>query len=206
QNSSLGLWLQEKAYEQSRYKMVHLSDALRLGLLWMHGGIYLDLDVVVLVKLGAFVNSLVQSMNDMVANGILFFDRYHPFLGDCIRTLVSNYNPHVWGQNGPVLMRSVFLRWCNATIVEDMVGKSCKGVTLLPRRYFLPLNYSQHSKFFRDSDAEEVWNASGDSHIVHVYGSNSADVIAEPRSVYATVARRHCPRTFALSMKLDGHI
>ncbi|CAN7937406.1 unnamed protein product [Ixodes hexagonus] len=205
QHPTLGLWLQEAAYEQSRFKMIHLSDALRLGILWLYGGIYLDLDVVVLKKIDPFVNSLVQSMNDMVANGILIFSRHHPFLDECLRALVSNYNPNVWGQNGPVLMRSVFLRWCEAAKVEDVVGKTCKSVTLLPRRYFLPLNYSQSHKFFRNRDAEEVWEASKDSYVMHVYGSGRVGAIAEPGSAYAMAARSNCPKSFALSLKLDGH-
>lgn len=150
-------------------------------------------------------NSLTQSTDDMIANGFLAFSRRHPFIRKCIRALTAGYNPKDYGQNGPVLMRNTFVRWCNASSAEEVVGLVCGGVKLFPRKYFLPLNHTQWLKFFRTEHEREVWDALKSSYLMHVYGSKSFQVAAEPRSAYAMAAEMNCPITFALSMKMQGY-
>ena len=44
----------------SSYKVVHTSDVLRLLLIYLYGGLYLDLDYVVINDLTQYKNMLVE--------------------------------------------------------------------------------------------------------------------------------------------------
>ena len=75
-------WYLEGHFNRSQMPHVHLSDAVRLALLHKLGGIYLDLDVIVLRPLHCLHNTAgyLTQLNNWIENGVLTFDRMHPFI------------------------------------------------------------------------------------------------------------------------------
>ena len=55
-DTPLWQWWRSKRVLKSQFKTAHLSDALRLALLWKHGGFYSDLDTVAIKSFYALVN------------------------------------------------------------------------------------------------------------------------------------------------------
>ena len=65
------------SYQRSESRVVHLSDALRVLLVWRLGGLYLDTDYVVINDMSQYRNSLVNNGHDSLTNcAFSFSPRY----------------------------------------------------------------------------------------------------------------------------------
>lgn len=86
-------WYDLGLLEQSQYPHVHLSDAVRVAIMYKQGGIYLDLDCIVLRPLHCIRNTAgyLSSLPSWVENGVLSFDRSHPFLNFLMKVMVQYY-------------------------------------------------------------------------------------------------------------------
>lgn len=86
------------------------SDLLRLVLLYLHGGTYMDTDMIFLrPHLGSIPSDGAITVPE---NAVLHFPRpRHPFLAAALNNLMANYDGNDWGCNGPrVLKRTVMER------------------------------------------------------------------------------------------------
>ncbi|KAK4296514.1 hypothetical protein Pmani_030990, partial [Petrolisthes manimaculis] len=62
-------WYGRRAWQDSYWPQSHFNDALRWLLLWKYGGVYLDLDVVVLRPLTRLTNMAARESHKFVAAG-----------------------------------------------------------------------------------------------------------------------------------------
>lgn len=89
--------------ETSQWAVSHLSDVLRFVSLWKYGGIYLDLDVIVLKTLENLVpNFSGLEISSIAAAGIMGFDyqgKGHQWVEDCLKELNRDYRPDLWSHN-----------------------------------------------------------------------------------------------------------
>jgi len=72
-------WWQNGAIKQSSYKTVHLSDALRLALLYKYGGFYSDTDTITLKSFSDLMNY----------NGFGYLDEKKPYIGNILTVVYS---------------------------------------------------------------------------------------------------------------------
>lgn len=74
---------------QSKYQSTHTADVLRFLTLFKYGGIYLDLDVIVLKPLNSILPNFVSSENDdIVGSAIISFEKDglgHEIANTCVK-------------------------------------------------------------------------------------------------------------------------
>lgn len=91
--------------ESSNFAISHASDVLRYLTLWRYGGIYLDLDVVLLKSLeNVKPNFAGRESDHAVAAGVLSFSHDgpgHKWARQTLEDLKENFNGNQWGDNGP---------------------------------------------------------------------------------------------------------
>lgn len=91
--------------EASFYAKSHASDVLRYLTLWRYGGIYLDLDVVLIKTLEKLKPNFAGRESDhAVAAGVLSFDFEgdgHKWARQSLEDLKKNFDGWDWGNNGP---------------------------------------------------------------------------------------------------------
>lgn len=90
--------------ESSKYSFSHASDILRYLSLWKYGGLYLDLDVIVLKSLENLPPNYAGYDSENIAVGVLNFAATGPghHLAElCVDDLKHNFNGDTWGHNGP---------------------------------------------------------------------------------------------------------
>tara|TARA_R110002050_G_scaffold194086_2_gene329013 strand:+ start:915 stop:1835 length:921 start_codon:yes stop_codon:yes gene_type:complete len=95
----------------------NLGNGARLAILLKHGGIYLDLDHIVLKDVRALPYGFATVANK-ANNAFMHFPRSHPFLQDYSAVFVKEYNGSKWGHNGP---RAVEKVW------QDKWARKCQG-------------------------------------------------------------------------------
>lgn len=189
---------------QSEYSYQHMSDAVRVALLHKLGGIYLDLDVVVLRSLGNFRNAAGHVFIDgqsSVENGLLAFDRGNNFLSFLMRYMKQAYKPHDRSVIGPTALTRAFRLYCqhSSTKINDSIHEySCyKGtkVNLYNSSTFNPIGYMERETFFRDKFAFSDVSLLANSYSVHVYGSGHGAHVPE-NSLFAYLAKSYCPSVY----------
>ncbi|KAK8765078.1 hypothetical protein V5799_032318 [Amblyomma americanum] len=128
EGTPLGAWYRSGALNNSSYPVEHLADALRLAVLYNRGGVYLDIDVVVMRPLDCLPSFVCQSpawRGDLVSNGFLGFHRGDPFLLKLMNHTSRAYQPNKWSSIGPRLLRDVTLAYCGKRSVKELVGRRC---------------------------------------------------------------------------------
>ncbi|XP_045604060.1 lactosylceramide 4-alpha-galactosyltransferase isoform X2 [Procambarus clarkii] len=168
--SRLEGWYTRRKWEDSQWPLSHLTDGIRWLLLWKYGGVYLDLDALVLRSLAHLPNCAARESERYVAAGVLKFTRAHPLLRACLNHFARHFNGHVWGANGPELLTQVLIdRWDWRRYVQD-------DPDLANELLNDPQVYTLHT-----------WN----------FHTRYARVLLESQQPYALAALASCPVTAA---------
>ena len=110
----------------SQYRAVHTADAVRLLLIYKYGGLYLDLDYVVLRDLSHYKNMLLEEWDKpgegtiAVTNSAFMFTAKHPFLLAAMKALEAGYDNKCWACIGPILLTRVAKKITNVTMIQDI--------------------------------------------------------------------------------------
>jgi Alpha 1,4-glycosyltransferase conserved region/Glycosyltransferase sugar-binding region containing DXD motif len=137
----------------------HETDLIRLLIIYMEGGVYLDTDVIVLRQMSWLKNVLATQEDDYsTLNGaVLAFEAKNLFLLECIREFLMAYNGKAWAENGPELLTRVAQRGnlaCKNTDPEPFVQSRCH-VSVLKKGYFYPIGWGEvESACFTDTNPE----------------------------------------------------
>jgi hypothetical protein len=147
--------------ETGEFWYSHETDLIRLLILYMEGGVYLDTDVIVLRQMGWLKNVLATQEDDYsTLNGaVLAFEAKNVFLLECIREFVMAYNGKAWAENGPELLTRVAQRGnlaCKNSDPEPIVQSRCH-VSVLKKGYFYPIGWGEvESACFTDTNPEST--------------------------------------------------
>ncbi|CAK9206355.1 unnamed protein product [Sphagnum troendelagicum] len=90
---------------------LHYTDLLRLGVLYKYGGVYMDMDVIVLKPLDSLCNTVgseIFANGEVCLNGaIMAFNKSSPFLRQCVEEFTATYNDTLLEWNGAELVTPV---------------------------------------------------------------------------------------------------
>ena len=153
--SFLENFFHEAAYNGSSYQMVHLSDALRVLLVWKFGGLYLDLDYIVLNDMSHYQNFLASNGGG-VTNNAFSFSPGHSFLNKLINKMPDSYSTKCWNCIGPRLFTKCLKEYqMNKSQAEDLPVLPLKRYLSLSQNFDHSLLDSSHvalSKFITPPD------------------------------------------------------
>lgn len=139
------------------------ADFFRYAILYVYGGIYLDLDSDILVNLDKYLNKEDQAViareknhPNLFAQWALIFEKGHPFLERTIKYIVENIRqnkyPHdVHAMTGP----TVYTRAINAIVQEDanvsyrIVPDDYKGIMKFKYKLGKLLIYGDRSQHWK---------------------------------------------------------
>lgn len=131
----------------------HLSDLIRLAVLYKYGGVYLDTDFIFVKDLSGLRNAVgAQSINQVtkkwarVNGAVMIFDIQHPLLVDFLQEFATTFNGNKWGHNGPYLV---------SRVLERIEGRPEYDVTILHPKAFYPVDWIKIAKLFKKPETEE---------------------------------------------------
>ena len=150
-DTPLQAFFQEAAYKASSNAVVHLSDALRVLLVWRFGGLYLDTDYVVLNDLSHYQNITVRTGGGglAVTNNAFSFTARHPFLWLVMLHMEESYRPGCWTCIGPELLSKSVRQYTSEGRAGDLslVPMARSGNSLLsPLSALSNINISESSQ------------------------------------------------------------
>jgi len=90
----------------SNFYFVHLSDLLRLCLVYLHGGVYADLDLLFLRPISDTLNvtHITREKKDHITNSFFMGPPRAGFLREALRLFPKHYDPKCWDCAGPKLI------------------------------------------------------------------------------------------------------
>jgi hypothetical protein len=195
-NDNLGR-IYEEVKSTSSHKVEHVSDLARIALLKKFGGLYIDLDAV-LMKSTAHLNSFLLKN---FANGILKFRKGHPIIEALYHRLnETKFNPMSWIGLGEELIRKVVVDTCNFTTNNFEEASLNCNVTFLNKEYFLPVFWGEWKDLFgKDIELEtfkpEVMKPAYAIEFSNFLTSN-IPIIKGRRQLFEQVMKKYCPSVY----------
>lgn len=145
--------------KRSQIWMWELSDALRYTYLYKYGGKYMDTDSWTLRNLAPLQNVAGWQDGGLIANGVLFFERKHPFIDAIMQNFSKYFSSGSWGSSGPFLVSRIH----RSGQVDNTT------YTLVAPHVFYPTHYSQNHYPFVASHKEAVKNMIKGSYALHLW-------------------------------------
>lgn len=194
-------WYEKGEWRQSRFRIAHLSDYIRLVSLHRHGGLYMDLDYVVLKPLDEKLlhNVLLVEGNDgqQLNNGVMHFEPGHRLVNELIQYLAAEYDPEDYYLHGPTALTNIYIRLCsNGTGRMKKKSPMCPDVSLLSYKHFCPIGPPFWHLYFEEASDQSLSMISS-SYGVHLWNflSSKEPIRMGTRQLYATLAAKNCPIT-----------
>ncbi|KAH8335424.1 hypothetical protein KR074_001590, partial [Drosophila pseudoananassae] len=197
-------WLEKGDLFTSRYFFSHLSDFLRFMTLYRFGGIYLDMDVIVLRNLEHLPSNCVgaedsESLNCAVIK-IAATTKGHNIAKQFVYDLRKNFNGSMWANNGPGVVTRVTKKLCQTEDVPLMYLRLalCLGIKVFSPNAFYPVHWSKWRNFFDSDKLEETMFAIKYSYVAHLWNnlSKNETVTTTSNNAFRMIAEENCPRVY----------
>lgn len=187
------------------YLFSHISDFLRYLTLYRYGGIYLDMDVVMLRSMEEVPpNFTGAESNTHLAAGVMSLAHNgfgHEIAESCLREFQQNFDGSDWGNNGPGVITRVAQRICGTKDITLMLEnqKRCMGFRVFERNAFYAVPWKHWRHFFEPQLLEQTLAHTRDSYVVHVWNKMSKQQAIKVGSstAYGKYAEQHCPKAYA---------
>lgn len=192
--------------ESSIFPFRDASDVARILVLSKFGGIYLDLDFVVLRSFDDLVSDFAgaQSEGEGVVNGAVLRSKLNgngrEFIKRSLEELRDHFNGKVRGYNGPTLVSRVLKKMCNVNKVKEMYQKNCSGFTVYPPDYFYPIPYHNWKLYYSSGQEKKIKSILKKSYAIHVWNTLSTGAISNSeKSIYRVIAKSYCPQVYSIA-------
>ncbi|XP_067125307.1 lactosylceramide 4-alpha-galactosyltransferase-like [Centruroides vittatus] len=193
EGTPLKTWFRNNQWATSKFRTNDISNALRIVLIWKFGGIYLDLDVVVLKPLYNINNFAIIQDKSTVNNAIFRFDQGHNFLYKCLQNVEKSYRKNVWGSIGLKLFTETVKDYCNIRSFRNLSALNC-DINVLSENAGYAIPYTKWKQYFRPPTSENKYILN-ESYAIHVwnYLSKNETIRIGTGSVYETAMKVNCP-------------
>jgi hypothetical protein len=193
---SLGqTWIKQCLSQNSQHQATHISDYLRIVLLFKFGGLYLDADALMLRGIESLPSNFIGMIDFLklepqcnwcidkkwyLANGVLKFEKQHPFLKKILEIIEGTvYDKTQRTAIGPQLLTSAFLK--NLDLTSDVV--------LLPEEILYPIAGPSIPDYIQEGSSLKMLPCSSRS--VHLFWHTFKNNVIFENSLIAQVLRRH---------------
>lgn len=200
-------WYTEGVWRQSRFKMAHLADYIRMLTLSKGGGLYMDMDVITLKPFNdSKLNNFLVYGNDAMeelSNTVLHLQRRHWLTDEIIQVIAKEYDPEAYAFHGPDAISEVMHRECGLLARHPESNECGDSVRVLPDDTFYPIPSIISQIFFMDNgnQTDAQLGLMKKSFGVHLWNSvtiqHKRPLDVGSNQLAAILARRHCPTTVA---------
>ncbi|XP_064535250.1 lactosylceramide 4-alpha-galactosyltransferase-like isoform X2 [Drosophila montana] len=175
-------WVKYGHLFSSSFLINHISDLLRFISLYRFGGIYLDMDVVVLRSMEDMPLNYAGAESDThVASGVMSMAPHgfgHEFAESCLRDFQKHFDGGAWANNGPGVITRVVQKVCrtkNITLMMEDENR-CLGFKVFDRNAFYAVPWEDWRHFFDPNLVKQTLARTKDSYLVHMWNDVSKQI------------------------------
>ena len=183
--------------KNSAYYVTHLSDVLRILILKQFGGIYLDLDALVIKTFPNsenFIGFNEIGFNEIginefeLAGGVMKFQMNHSIVQEMIVELSNSFDGNAWTANGPDLIKKVVKNLCEGKL------ENCHNLTIFDPYVFYPIPHFQWEELYGINPKIDYSILTKFSYSVNLWNELSLPIERAPKSsVIRKLAEENCP-------------
>ncbi|KAJ3193079.1 hypothetical protein HK101_005436, partial [Irineochytrium annulatum] len=210
-NTPLDSWWTLGKYKNSSWVYQNLGNAFRMGVLYEHGGVYLDLDIISVNPVGGIGRSIAKQDPTWYNNAFMSFPKKDIFMWRLMEEFVAGFEGHIWARNGPRMVSRTYWNLCQP---EGKKPESeCSGLGVAPPDRFYPVQFENRTILFRDwrkncDFMAELSRRSIGLHWWHrkveleekdkdkMTGKSKFGIVFEDNTVLVQVMKAHCPNIF----------
>ncbi|KAB0804503.1 hypothetical protein PPYR_01473 [Photinus pyralis] len=190
--------------QSSKFPVNTASNIARLLLLLKFGGIYLDLDFVIIKSFGDLASNFAVAESGSAVNNAVLRSTLNgsgkEFIRGCLEELQNHFVGNAWGKNGPVIVTKVLKEMCNVKKIKEMYHKNCSGITVYPPDYFYPISYKNWKFYFDNGHEKDLHYVLEKSHGIHLWNKFSKDARSHSdESIYRVIAKKYCPQVYSIA-------
>ena len=228
-STPLESWWKEGRVLNSSSKVAHISDAMRLVLLYKNGGVYSDLDTICLKSFEDLLDfsgvGYLNEWGESLGNGFIIFKKNHSFLLDSISDFARSYDPNIWAVNGPLLIKKVLRIYCNVSniysslMVSENEGEvpiksitnqslfqtnhKCSDIVIFPERFFYPYTWINEYGLLYEKNSSVKISLLKNTYSLHFYsaGTDGNSVKVNDDNLYEYFASINCPTVYKFIKK-----
>ncbi|XP_073530395.1 alpha-1,4-N-acetylglucosaminyltransferase-like [Phyllobates terribilis] len=198
-DTPLHSWYQKIDPQKQSYWTHVSSDACRLALIWKHGGIYLDTDIIS-IRTIPIKNFLAQSSH-LCTNGIFGFSSHHAFTQTCMVDFVRKYDSTKWGNQGPHLFTRVLKKFCEKPNFINTEDVMCGNITFFNPKRFNPIPYPAWRKYYETWDRLSTFNDSFAFHLWNFMNKEKLSMVPGSNTLAEYLYKEYCPSTYKTILK-----
>lgn len=199
------LMTEDKVTDRNVYQQYLRSDLVNLLTVYRYGGIYLDLDVVVLKSLEGFQNFVVLKSETEFGNGVYGFSKHHPFVQHCLNDLFINNNLNDVEYNGAERLTKNLLQFCQLNQYKPInyFAQLHCDINMLPTLAAYEISYEERDAFY-ETDSSEInflMVRLSPSLLTHTWNFSTAFENRQTRfgdqTLYEILIKDNCPVVYA---------
>lgn len=176
-------WYKKQFVHRSPFAFAHLSDALRLSVIFANGGAYFDTDIISIDKFNETDEFLSFEYPDVLCSGVFQFRKRSSLLLKALRQLPSSYDQSCWGCVGPALISRAYVA-------------SRRKPMILPPNKFFPLSYDIYEQIHSRESYIQVLDKCNGSYGVHLFNHLEERYGIQDSIFLQELYRRNCPHTY----------
>ncbi|XP_075194840.1 alpha-1,4-N-acetylglucosaminyltransferase-like [Anomaloglossus baeobatrachus] len=189
-------WYQKIDPKKQPFWNSNSSNGCRLALIWKHGGIYLDTDV---ISKRAIPSKDFLAAQDYKSSGssVFGFSGHHYFTLKCMEDFVQKYNGRIWGRQGPSLFTRNLKTFCDLPKFNRAEDVICGNITYFNRQHFYPISFSSWREYYKVWDKMPTFN---DSYGFHLWNYMNSDervtMIPGSNTLVEHLYKEYCPSIY----------
>lgn len=154
-------WFRGETIFRSDFLSTHLSEFLRLVTLWRYGGIYINLDVLVLDNLFYFPPNTIGALdNSTVGNAVINIEDSeagHRVVTAILKHFIDNFEGNSLEHNGSPQITTVLKeKICKVNETSEMTAEQCSGLDVYPSRTYYPIEKENARYLFEEEHLKEA--------------------------------------------------
>ncbi|XP_034471853.1 lactosylceramide 4-alpha-galactosyltransferase-like [Drosophila innubila] len=203
-------WIKKNDLFRSRYLKFNISNLLRLLILFRYGGIYFDMDVVVLRSFeDESPNFMGAEKEGTIGNSVIGLETNgfgHEVANLILTDFYKIYMENVSVHNGRQSLARAMTVVCGTNDVNLMIKDPdrCHGIKVFDINAFYEIDRLERTHFFDEKYANQTLSRLKNSYLIHTW--NQVDtkwpLSVDSKAPYIQLAAQHCPRVFAATGKL----
>ncbi|KAJ2954140.1 hypothetical protein O0L34_g2365 [Tuta absoluta] len=186
--------------KKSLYPVGHASDFMKLLVMYKFGGVYLDLDVVVMNSFDSLPSNFIALQDvDDTASGILAVakdDVGRNFIDLTMRDLAENFTLTGWNGNANDVYSRTLEKMCN--ISKFSQNDICQGFHIMPHDLFYPIKYEDWILYYVSSNDEDYNIDASTAYMHHTWNAYGTRINLRSNTLLGRLYERYCPTIYDL--------
>ncbi|XP_018426690.1 PREDICTED: alpha-1,4-N-acetylglucosaminyltransferase-like [Nanorana parkeri] len=188
-------WYKKVNPQKEKYWTHVISDACRFAMIWKHGGIYMDTDVISICPIPK--DHFVAAESPRVTSGGVFgLPPFHSVSWEFMENFVVEYKGWKWGHNGPGVFTRVIKKLCGEIVFTFLVDTICANMSYFHPHRFYPILYTSWQKYFEVSNYLPTFTDSYGLHLWNYKNKNGLTMVPGSNTLVEHLYKKYCPSTY----------